>query len=117
MHHLTRRSLHVALATTAMLAFATLFLSSPAAAQDGKALFTQKGCPACHGPNGDKPLQPSYAKLAGQNADYIVAQLKAFKAQERKGGQSALMWGMAAQLNENEMKAIAQWLEKQKGGL
>lgn len=107
------------LAVTALSVFAlTLLLSAaPAAAQDGKAVFTAKGCPACHGPNGDKPLQPAYAKLAGQNAEYLVAQLKAFKSQERKGAQSALMWGMAAQLSDNDMKAIADYLSKQKGGM
>lgn len=113
----TARLLQPALVTVAVLALALLFLGSPAAAQDGKTLFNQKGCPACHGPNGDKPLQPTYAKLAGQNAEYLVVQLKAFKAQERKSGQSALMWGMAAQLSESEMQAIAEWLEQQKGGM
>lgn len=117
MHDLIKRSTQLLLVTAVVLGFGAALMSAPAAAQDGKTLFTQKGCPACHGPNGDKPLQPSYAKLAGQNADYIVVQLKAFKAQERKSGQSALMWGMAAQLNEKEMKTIADWLAKQKGGM
>ena len=59
-------------------------------------------------------LQPSYPKLAGQNADYIVAQLQAFKTQQRKSGQSALMWGMAAPLSDAEMKAIAKYLQSAK---
>jgi cytochrome c len=112
-----KRSAQLVLVAAVVLGFGAALLSTPAAAQDGKTLFTQKGCPACHGPNGDKPLMPVYAKLAGQNAEYIVVQLKAFKAQERKSGQSALMWGMAAQLNDKEMDAIAKWLSKQKGGM
>jgi cytochrome c len=114
---LIRRVARSGLCAAAVLALAALYFAAPAAAQDGKAVFTAKGCPACHGPNGDKPLQPAYAKLAGQNADYLVAQLKAFKSQERKGSQSALMWGMAAQLNDKEMAAIAKFLAAQKGGL
>ncbi len=85
-----------------------------AAFANGKALYTSKGCPACHGPKGGTSLVPNYPKINGQNAPYLVAQLKAFKSQQRKGGQSALMWGLAAQLSEGDMKQIAQWLAKQK---
>ena len=109
-----KRMAAVAVSAGAVLAFGAAFLSSPAAAQDGKALYVQKICNTCHGPTGYAPLQPSYPKLGGQNADYIVLQLKAFKAQERKSGQSALMWAMAAQLNDKEMEAIAKWLQAQK---
>ncbi len=98
----------------AMTALALLTFGGTAMAQDGKALFAQKGCPACHGPTGNKALQPTYPNLAGQNAPYLVAQLQAFKKQQRKSGQAALMWGMAAQLSDKEMQAIATWLSKQK---
>lgn len=112
MHRLTARFAQLGIVAAVALAFAVM--ANPAAAANGKALFTQKGCPACHGPNGDKPLQPAYPKLAGQNADYLIAQLKAFKAKQRTSGQSALMWGMAATLSDSDMKAIATWLQKQK---
>ena len=112
MHQLKSRLAQMAIVASVALAFAVL--ANPASAQDGKALYAQKGCPACHGPNGDKTLQPNYPKLAGQNAAYIVDQLKAFKSQARKSGQSALMWGMAAPLSESDMAAIAKFLESQK---
>lgn len=115
MPQLTRRILQFALVTGVVLAFAMAYMGTPASAQEGKALFAQKGCPACHGPGGTKPIQNTYPKLAGQNEGYIVVQLKAFKAQKRRSGQSALMWGMAAQLNESQMKAIATYLSKEKG--
>ena len=85
--------------------------SGNAYAQDGKTLFVQKGCIACHGAEGKAPIQPTYAKLAGQQAAYIVVQLKAFKAQKRTSGQSALMWGMAAQLSDSDMEKIAKYLQ------
>jgi cytochrome c len=97
-----------------VLALGLLLTAAPAVAQDGKALYTAKGCAACHGPTGAQTLMPVYPKIAGQNADYVVAQLKAFKAQERKSGQSALMWGMAAPLSDAEITAIAKWLQTQK---
>ena len=115
MPDLIRRLLQFAAVAAVALAFGIVYLSTPAAAQDGKALFAAKGCPACHGPGGKQPIQPAYPKLAGQNADYLVVQLKAFKTQERKSGQAALMWGMAAQLSDAEMTEIAHYLSKEKG--
>jgi cytochrome c len=85
-----------------------------AAAQNGQALYTSKGCPACHGADGKKTLVPTYPTLAGQNDQYLVLQLKAFKTQERKGGQAALMVGMAAQLSDEEMQKISEYLAKLK---
>jgi cytochrome c len=114
MHDLTQRSLTFAVVAFAALCLGAIAFSTPAAAADGKSLFNAKGCPACHGPTGSKTLQPSYPKLAGQNADYLVAQLKAFKAQERKSAQSALMWGMAAQLSDDDMAAISKYLQTAK---
>ena len=94
-----------------VLAFAiAMAFASNAQALDGKALFTSKGCPACHGPEGGKPLGPGYPKTRGQDETYIINQIKAFKSGERKGGQSALMIPMAATLNDQEASAIAKYL-------
>lgn len=103
-------SKHAGIAFAALAAFVMLAWSQPAAAQQGKTLFTQKGCPACHGPDGATPLAPNYPKLKGQNAPYIEAQIKSFKSGERKGGLSALMAPMAATLNDQEAATIAAWL-------
>jgi cytochrome c len=51
----------------AALASATLVTSAFA---DGKALYLEKTCVACHGKDAKKPLTPEYPKLAGQNAKY-----------------------------------------------
>jgi cytochrome c len=98
-----------------LLAFAlTLAIAGNAQAQDGKALFTAKGCPACHGPDGGKPLGPGYPKTKGQDETYIINQIKAFKSGERKGGQSALMAPMANTLSDAEAVAIAKYLSSLK---
>lgn len=108
-------SKHAGIAFAAVAAFVMLAWSQPAAAQQGKTLFTQKGCPACHGADAATPLAPNYPKLKGQNAAYIEAQIKAFKSTDsntwRKGGLSALMAPMAATLNDQEAHTIAQWLQ------
>lgn len=81
-------------------------------AQAGKDLYVAKGCVSCHGPDGKKPLQPLYPKLAGQSAPYLVQQMKAFKTQERKNGQSVLMFGMSAQLSDSDMEKLAAYLSQ-----
>lgn len=109
--HLTQAWGKAFLGATAILAVMLAFSLPSAAFGQGKALYLSKGCIACHGPDGKQPLQPIYPKLNGQNADYTVAQLQAFKTQKRKSGQSALMWGMAAPLSDADMKAIAVYLQ------
>ncbi len=63
-------------------------------------------CGACHGVDGMATIV-GYPNLAGQNYEYIVAQLKAFKSGERKGASSAIMAPMAAGLSEQDMMDLA----------
>lgn len=66
-------------------------------------------CAACHGPDGNSPT-PMYPKLAGQHADYTMAQLEAYKAGERD---DAVMQGMAAPLSEQDMMDLAAYYAAQ----
>jgi cytochrome c553 len=63
-------------------------------------------CAGCHGQNG-KAMVPNYPSLAGQNAAYIEGALKAYKTQERKGYQAAIMYGMAAALSDQDIANLA----------
>ncbi|NVK23711.1 MAG: cytochrome c [Gammaproteobacteria bacterium] len=56
-------------------------------------------CAACHGANGISAI-PMYPNLAGQKAEYMVKQLKAFKSGERK---DPVMTAMAMPLSEEDM--------------
>ena len=71
-------------------------------------------CGTCHGPNGNS-MNPKYPRLAGQNANYLAAQLKAFRAQSR-GDPDAIgyMWGMASQLDDDTIQALAAYYSGQK---
>ena len=84
------------------------------AAPDGAALYKDKTCWSCHGKDAKTPLVPTYPKLAGQNAEYALAQMKDIKTGARSNGQSAAMKGVMHLVNDDEMKAIAEWLAKQK---
>ena len=75
------------------------------AALPGEAKYA--GCAACHGPNGGGGIGP---QLAGRDADYIIGRLTAYKANETVGAQSALMWGQAAMLSDDDMQHLAEYI-------
>ncbi|MDH5750990.1 MAG: cytochrome c [Deltaproteobacteria bacterium] len=95
---------------TAVVFVIALAGSGQALGQDGLALFTAKGCTACHGPKGDKPIMPIYPIVNGQSEAYILQQLNDFKSKKRGNGQSQLMWGMAATLTDDDIKKLAKYL-------
>jgi len=63
-------------------------------------------CAACHGQNGLAQI-PTYPNLAGQNEQYLVMALKAYKNKQRSGGQAAIMQGQAAALSDEDMANLA----------
>ena len=66
-------------------------------------------CAGCHGASGKNP-SPNFPNLAGQHAQYIVKQLKAFKAGTRV---DPTMAPMAATLSEQDMADIAAYFSSQ----
>ena len=88
----------------------SLSLGTAAIAADGAELFKTKTCWSCHGKDAKTPLLPIYPKLAGQNADYAFNQMKDIKSGKRANGMSAAMLGVMGMVNEEEMRAIADWL-------
>ena len=64
-------------------------------------------CAACHSPNG-AGIPSQYPRLGGQHADYTEAQLVAFRGGVRKN--SAQMTGVAAKMNDREIKAVADYI-------
>lgn len=102
-------------------AAALLAIAAPAARADEPDALTRAYaqkiaitvCGTCHGPRGNS-IQPKYPRLAGQNANYLVAQLKAFRAQTR-GDPDAIgyMWGMASQLDDDTIQALASYYSGQ----
>ena len=64
-------------------------------------------CAGCHSPNG-AGIPAQYPRLAGQHADYAVAQLTAFRDGVRTN--SLQMTGVAAKLNDREIKAVSDYI-------
>jgi len=86
--------------------------ASRSALLDGEALYRTRGCSACHGDAGAAPL-PEHPKLAGQDAAYLIAQLRDFKKKARTNGQSLSMWGFVQMVPDEELVAIGEYLAKQ----
>ena len=64
-------------------------------------------CTACHGQEGNS-VNPLWPNIAGQNATYTVAQLKAFKAGDR---QDPLMTPQAMLLSDEDINNLAVYFE------
>ncbi|MEO5810813.1 MAG: c-type cytochrome [Rhodanobacter sp.] len=67
-------------------------------------------CAACHGFDGNSTT-PEFPSLAGQDAEYIAAQLQAFKDGQRA---NQIMLGMAAALSPQDMRDVAAHFASQK---
>lgn len=66
-------------------------------------------CVACHGADGNSAV-PANPTLAGQHADYLAAQLAAYKSGARA---NPIMAGMSAALTPEDMRSVAEWFARQ----
>ncbi len=89
----------------------------PALLEQGEKLFkagnAAKGVPACigcHGPAGLGMAAAGFPRLAGQHSDYTALQLRKFRAGERMNDDNAMMRGVAANLSDAEIKALASYI-------
>lgn len=86
--------------------------------EKGKALY--KGgnlasgvaaCAACHNPQGKGNAPAGYPHLGGQNAEYVIKSLQAYRAGERNGApQSQIMVDIASRLTDAEIEAVANYI-------
>jgi len=64
-------------------------------------------CAGCHSPNG-AGIPAQYARLGGQNTDYLVKTLTDFREGRRTN--SPQMAGVTAKMNDREIKAVADYI-------
>lgn len=91
---------------TAVMLMAGLMATGAFAADIEAGKAKSATCVACHGQNGIS-MVPMYPNLAGQKAQYLESSLKAYRSQERKGGNAAIMWGLAAPLSDDDIANLA----------
>jgi len=97
-------------AAPALAAATTEAVPAAKASGDGAALYTAKGCGACHGANAKTPIMPLYPKIAGQSKAYVTIQMTDIKSGKRNNGQSAVMKGVMAAVSDAEITAIADYI-------
>jgi cytochrome c553 len=69
-------------------------------------------CIACHGPTGRGNPAAAYPMLKGQHATYTAAQLRAYADGERKSdGSTRIMRQIAARMREDEIVALASYIQ------
>jgi cytochrome c553 len=66
-------------------------------------------CASCHGPGG-AGMPSQYPRLSGQHAEYIEAQLKAFRSGERANDPNGSMRTVAGKLSDREIQAVADYV-------
>ena len=74
----------------------------------------QKGimaCAGCHGPTGLGNPLAGYALIQGQHSVYVANQLRAYKAGTRTTDPNQMMRNMAAQLSDEEIEAVASFVQ------
>jgi cytochrome c553 len=97
-------------ATPALLAQQIPLVARPGL--DGARLFRDYACNSCHGEGGRNGL-PGHPILAGQDPQYLMEQLLAFKAGQRANGMAQTMIGTVATIPNDELTAIALYLSAQ----
>ena len=109
----------VAASTPAAFVFVALALAAcggtgpESGSGDSTVADTLHVCDSCHGPDG-RSISPIFPDLAGQQKDYIVAQLQAYRDKTRADPHAkTYMWGMAGRLSDPTIQAIAAYYASQ----
>lgn len=90
-------------------------------AAQGKAIYDEgiagnavPACSGCH--NDDGSGTDKYPRLAGQHPAYVADQMLRFKSGERANDAKSVMRAVAKRMNENEIKAVSEYVATLTGG-
>ena len=90
--------------------------SDPDLVQQGAAIYrggiltkNVAACAGCHSPDG-AGVPAQFPRLAGQHAQYVEAQLKAFRSGERSNDPNGMMQTIAARLSDHDIRAVAEFI-------
>ena len=107
----TVRSLSSSALLLALCAASPAVLAADRAAGQAKA---DAVCAACHGKDGNTPVDPSYPKLAGQHSDFLIRALSDYKSGARK---NAIMAGQVQALSKADIENLAAYYAGLPGSL
>ena len=89
---------------TLLIALALAGVASAATGNVAAGKAKAQVCAACHGADGNKTLDGSYPKLAGQYPDYLSKALHDYKSGKRT---NAIMGGQAQALSDKDIANLA----------
>lgn len=75
----------------------------------GNAATGVAACAGCHGPAG-AGMPAQYPRISGQFAEYIEAQLKAFRAGTRANDPNGMMRSVAGRMTDREIQGVAEYV-------
>jgi len=104
----------IAVAAFAMAALSLAAVPGQAADRAAGQAKANAVCAACHGKDGNTPIDPSYPKLAGQHPDFLVRALTDYKTGSRK---NAVMAGQAQALSKADIDNLADYYASLPGSL
>ncbi len=98
-------SMNPAIRSAILLAcFAVASGAGAAPAVDAAVKTKAQACAACHGADGNKTLDGTYPKLAGQYPEYLAKSLREYRSGQRK---NAIMAGQAQSLTDKDIEALS----------
>jgi cytochrome c553 len=93
------------------IALTMIFAGATLMAADGAALFAK--CAGCHGADGKTKALGKSAPIAGMAVDALVKDMEGYKAGTlNKHGMGGVMKGQVAALSADDMKALAEHINK-----
>lgn len=93
------------------VASATLAAKGEKLYRGGNKQSALPACIACHGPDGRGNAAAKFPAIGGQHAAYLENQLKAYRDGSRHGDQNQMMRNVAAKLSDDELHAVAAYLQ------
>ena len=93
-------------------ALSLMAVSATAADLGSGEKLANERCAACHGKDGNTPIDPSYPRLSGQHEDYLIHALRAYKQDERK---NAIMGAQAKMLSRDDILNLAAYYARLQG--
>lgn len=75
----------------------------------GKISSRVTACSACHGVTGNGNVKAKFPKISGQHSQYLLNQLKAFKAGTRANDGGEMMQDIATRMTDADMEAVAEF--------
>lgn len=85
-----------------------LFSTQASAGDSAKGESKAAQCKVCHGSQGVATIK-TYPSLAGQNKEYLVSALKAYKLKQRSGGMAGVMQAQASGLSDADIENLAEY--------